>query len=83
MRNGPEAVRWAEQMLSDPRNAQDYRVDTLAAAYAEVANWAKAIVTQEKAIALLKARKELTTEVVNDYNSRLELFKQRQPYRRP
>jgi rhomboid protease GluP len=51
LRNGAEAVAWAEKAVAKEPVAM--YVDTLAAAYAETARWDEAVATQERALASL------------------------------
>ncbi|HSU90528.1 MAG TPA: hypothetical protein VLI44_03700, partial [Sporolactobacillaceae bacterium] len=53
-------------------------IDTLAAAYAEAGDFPRAIMWQQRAIALMKSD---TKEQQQDSAKRLELYKAQQPYR--
>ena len=55
--------------------------DTLAAAYAEDKQFDKAVATEKRAIEML--RNEGLVDKVPDFETRLELYKKRQPYRKP
>jgi membrane associated rhomboid family serine protease len=72
IRNGPEAVKWAKaayQMKPTPGI-----LDTVAAAYAEAGQWDQAVSTETQAIADAGGHKP-------DWQHRLDLYKQHQPYR--
>ena len=56
-------------------------LDTLAAAYAEKGDFAKAREWELKTIALLEKEKTASEEVKQELRSRLELYKQNKPYR--
>ncbi len=76
-RDGHEAVRLAQEAVrlqSDPNIR-----DTLAAAYVESGRFADAIAEQQRAIEMLKAAGQ--HDQVTDYQTRLDLYRNRQPYR--
>lgn len=74
-RDGSKAVENASKAVElDAENHCYY--DTLAAAYAEVGDFDRAQAWQEKAIELAPSEKQK-----EEYRARLELYKQRQPYR--
>jgi membrane associated rhomboid family serine protease len=78
LRNGAEAVRWAEQaykLRSGPEVA-----DTLAAAYAEAEHWDDAIAMQESAVRDLRAER---AEYVVLFRERLQRYRQHQKWREP
>jgi hypothetical protein len=76
LRNGGEAVQWAEKTY---RLNPDYNAcDTLAAAYAEADRWNDAIAMQERAVRDLPAER---TEHAQAFRDRLEHYKQRQKWR--
>lgn len=76
LRNGGEAVQWAEKAyrLNPGYNA----CDTLAAAYAEADRWDDAVAMQERALRDLPAERTGDTQAFRD---RLEHYKQRQKWR--
>jgi serine/threonine protein kinase len=76
LRNGAKAVSLAEMAVSTTQRARPDYLDTLAAAYAENGEFAKAADTQIQASALLQD--EATKK---DFDSRLQLYKSRHPYR--
>jgi len=79
LRNGAEAVRYAERACELSDRKEPAFLGTLAAAYAETGEFAKAVTTAEKAIELATAagQKELTAT-----NQKLvELYRSGQPFR--
>ena len=80
VRNGPEAVRWAELAVAakDFRNAQT--VDVLACAYAEAGRFEDAIRTEEEAVALSLASGG--PEATERPKRALESFRAGRPWRR-
>lgn len=73
MRNGADAIKWAEAACrKDNWKTAEY-VDTLAAAYAEVENWDQAVATQKLAVSKLTsataARKSAFESRVQQYLS--------------
>lgn len=76
-RNGAEAIRLAQQAVADRADA--YRLDTLAAAYAEAGEFDNAVREQQRAIEMLK--QEGALDMVPDIEGRLALYRRRQPYR--
>ncbi|MDH3582561.1 MAG: tetratricopeptide repeat protein, partial [Hyphomicrobiales bacterium] len=77
-RDGKKAAELAEKAVALKPEYPPY-MDTLAAAYAEIAEFAEAVRTQEQAIELLKAQGK--DEYVSDYESRLKLYQQSKPFR--
>jgi tetratricopeptide (TPR) repeat protein len=70
------AVQWAEEAVAASKRANYAYLDTLAAAYAAVGEYTKAINTEREAIALLpdgRSKQEL--------QSRLVLYESKRPYR--
>jgi len=78
LRNGPRAVELAERLVSLTAGNPSY-LDTLAAAYAEAERFDDAVRTQEGAIKLL--RQAGATQAISKFETRLRLYKNRQPYR--
>jgi hypothetical protein len=76
LRNGPEAVGFAEKAVAANDRKDPAILDTLAAAYAEAGQFAKAISVQQEAIDLLKYE-----DLKADYAFRLKLYESRSPYR--
>lgn len=77
LRNGAEAIRWAEKACG--RDPSAMFTDTLAAAYAEAGRWAEAVATQERAIARLPA--DFPPDARKGYEERLARLKRREPVR--
>lgn len=73
-RDGAQAVADAERAVGLDATSADYS-STLAAAYAEAGDFAKAIETQKKALDIVPANEKA------DYESRLELYEAGKPYR--
>ncbi len=78
VRDGSSAVKFAEQAVATTERKNLNYLDTLAAAYAEVGEFAKAISVQHEAIALSHNEK-----MKKDLESRLELYQSNFPYRVP
>jgi hypothetical protein len=78
------AVELAEQVVAEEEYAENYvYVDTLAAAYAADGQYEEAVVTQEKALALIKSAnegRETPAPEIADFEKRLALFKGQKPY---
>jgi hypothetical protein len=67
---------YAEKSVAATNRKIPWNLGTLAAAYAEVGQFEKAVSTQQEAIALLQ-----TEEEKNDFRSRLKLYEAKAPYR--
>ncbi|MCJ8269850.1 MAG: sel1 repeat family protein, partial [Psychrosphaera sp.] len=81
LRNGEEAVAWAKKTTKGT-GANDYQnLDTLAAAYAEVGDFKKAVKTQVQAIKLLGIDIKNKTDDPKIYHKRLVLYKKGKPFR--
>jgi tetratricopeptide (TPR) repeat protein len=78
-RNGEEALRLAEKACQLTQNKEHTYVDTLAAAYAELGRFDEAIKTQQEAIQLAQQAEQ--PENVAEYEKRLKLYEQKQPFR--
>jgi TPR repeat protein len=76
LRNGGLAVMLMEDLLIDPKNNTVERIDTLAAAYAEVGDFDKAIPTQQRAIDLLPP--SVTSNQRRRFEDRLEFYRKGQ-----
>jgi len=79
IRNGPEAVKLAEEACRGTNRRNALFVDTLAAAYAEAGRFADAMLTIQHAINLATEAK--LEPLAEEYRSRLKLYQSRQPYR--
>jgi WD40 repeat protein len=76
LRNGSNAVFYAEKAVSATSRTNAMYLDTLAAAYAEVGQFTNAVRAQHETIVLSG-----TEEEKNDYASRLKLYALATPYR--
>jgi TPR repeat protein len=76
IRDGSNAVVFAEKAVAATNRKGPVDLQALAAAYAEVGQFEKAVSTQQEAIALLQTEAEK-----DDYKTRLKLFEGHQPYR--
>ena len=76
IRDGSNAVVFAEKAVAATNRKDPPVLDTLAAAYAEAGQFEKAVKIQQEAIALLQTEAEK-----NDYGTRLKLYEARVPYR--
>jgi len=77
-RNGGEAVRLAEKLCRQDGDNPQWR-NTLAAAYARVGKYGKAVEQQEKAISLLSDPRKKSQEG-KAYSDRLELYRKGKPF---
>jgi len=80
-RDGKEAVRLATIVCESEDYEASYSVDTLAAAYAEVGDFEKAVEMQEKAIELIDPDEEKQRWA--EFQAHLKLFKMKKPVRLP
>ncbi len=80
-RNGVEALEWAERACQADGFQSAARLDTLAAAYAELGRFPEAITTCERAIEWARAAGDEAEALA--LAQRLELYRRRQPYRSP
>jgi eukaryotic-like serine/threonine-protein kinase len=76
LRNGTDAVNLAETAVAATHRTNAPFLDTLAAAYAEVSQFDKAVAVQQEAIGLLH-----TAEEKADYGTRLKLYQANKPCR--
>ena len=79
LRNGPEAVQFAEKACRLTRYCAPYLVGTLAAAYAEAGRFPEAIATAQKAC----NRAVNYPDLLEQNRQHLELYRRGQPYREP
>jgi arylsulfatase A-like enzyme len=82
LRDGPRAVRLAEQALRQAGDAHADYVDTLAAAYAEAGDLERALAEQRRALALLEGR-DLPPRVVDPFREHLMALEAGRPVRDP
>jgi eukaryotic-like serine/threonine-protein kinase len=76
-RDGTNAALLAERAVTLTQRAQPHFIDTLATACAEMGDFEKAVALESEAIGRQKPKAN------EDFVKRLELFKARQPYRKP
>jgi tetratricopeptide (TPR) repeat protein len=76
LRDGPSAVSFAEKAVASTNRKEPNALDTLAAAYAESGQFAKAVSVQNEAINLLRDEK-----IKSDFATRLRLYELNSPYR--
>jgi serine/threonine-protein kinase len=79
LRDGKQAVQLATRACELTGWKNVVFIDTLAAAYAEVGEFEKAIETEKKALALPNTEKQYGTK----YRNRIALYEQKKPYRDP
>jgi arylsulfatase A-like enzyme/Flp pilus assembly protein TadD len=79
-RDGPRALEIAQQVVAEGKGAHPTYLDTLAAAYAEVGQFEKAVETSRKAIALLQNR-DMPEEAVASFRNNLEHYEAGRPVR--
>ena len=79
VRQGAEAVRLVERACELGNNGVPAHLDTLAAAYAELGQFDKAVKTAENAMQLARAAK--SEELAKDIQNHLELYKAKRSYR--
>jgi spermidine synthase len=77
VRNGPEAVRWAELACALAKDADPGVIDTLAAALAEVGRFQEAIQESKRVIQLAPEGSELAKSA----KERIKLYQASQPFR--
>jgi len=79
LRNGPDAMRFAEQAVALTKNSDPGMLDTLAAAYAEAGKFQDAVRTAESAVQVAATAGQ--TNFVSELNLRLKLYQAATPYR--
>jgi twitching motility protein PilT len=79
IRNGKEAVRYAEKANSIAKGAEPEVLQALAAAYAENGAYRKALETARKALDIASVQKNNT--LIASLNMQLKLYEQDQPFR--
>ena len=77
LRNGPEAVQLAAEVVRGDGGSDPLSLDTLAAAYAGAGRWDDAVATASRAI---RSAKENGTKGVEAIRARLERYRAGQPY---
>jgi len=81
IRNGPEAVRLADEANRRVNYTQPLLLDTLAAAYAEAGDFDRAVAAARRAVKLARAHNQ--SQLADEYEARLRLYRARQAYRQP
>ena len=81
VRDGAQAVHLAEKACERTGYKVAGILDTLAAAYAEAGQFAKAVETAERAIQLAQAAQQ--EKLAKDIRNRLKLYEAKQAYREP
>ena len=76
IRNGKEAVNWAQKSIQKLGEADSSAMGTLAAAYAEQGDFTAAVSTQEKAISLLKDKAKS-----KEFQAHLKSYQDKKPRR--
>ncbi|MEZ6117392.1 MAG: tetratricopeptide repeat protein [Pirellulaceae bacterium] len=80
LRNGSEAVQWAEHVCQQTEFAEPSFLDTLACAYAEANDFEQAVSTAKQAMEVMRER---DVQAVSRIRGRMEQFEQQQPFRDP
>jgi tetratricopeptide (TPR) repeat protein len=80
VRDGKKAVEYGKKLLLLDDRFYGYH-DTLAAAYAEAGDFELAVKTQQKAIEMLKADKSADKDDLKKAEARLQLYRDKKPYR--
>jgi len=86
MRNGSEAVRWAERVVQATDNRDPQATRALAAAYAEDGRFGEAVTATNRALDLLEdgsPSPQNESQLREDLLNQLDLFRSRQPLRAP
>jgi hypothetical protein len=81
IRNGPQALKMAQQADQLTRHANPIIVDTLSAAFAEQGQFGTATENEQQAIAL--AQRQGNPELVKTLEAHLARYAERQPLREP
>ena len=79
LRNGSNAVVFAEAAVATTKRKNPYYLDTLAAAYAEAGQFAKAVAIQKEAIVLISAN--TSTYLKSVLEAHLKLYQSGMPCR--
>ena len=78
LRDGTNAIVFAQKALAAANRKDPAMLDTLAAAFAEASEFDKAVSTQKEAIALLQDEAQK-----KDFGTRLKLYESNSPYHEP
>jgi len=82
LRDGERALRMAEAVVEETHGKHPDYVDTLAAAYAEVGDFERAVAEQKRALALLEG-KGLPPQIVASFERHLASLEAGEPIREP
>lgn len=85
-RDGALALRLVKVSCEESSCKAPFSLVVLAAAYAEIGDWSKAVATQQKALDLLRSypeNQDKYPEDIADFENRLQQYRNRQPFRRP
>jgi Flp pilus assembly protein TadD len=78
VRNGAEAVKWAQVAVHSEKGQNPEYLDTQAAAYAEAGQFEKAIAAARQALLMAEESKDLG--LINDIKGRLRIYQSGRPF---
>jgi tetratricopeptide (TPR) repeat protein len=79
LRDGNKAIRLAKNACEKTNCLMPELLDVLAAAYAETGQFDQALETAQRAYQLAQAQNK--TELLSNYQSRIELYRLKKPFR--
>ena len=82
LRDGERALRLAEAVVAESEAGHPDYLDTLAAAYAEVGDFERAVAEERRALAQLEGR-DVPDEITGLFRRNLALFESGKPLREP
>ena len=82
LRDGARALRLAEAVVAESEAGHPDYLDTLAAAYAEVGDFERAVAEERRALAQLEGR-DVPDEIAGLFRRNLALFESGKPLREP
>jgi CHASE2 domain-containing sensor protein len=82
LRDGPRALRLAKAVVEETQGKHPDYLDTLAAAYAEVGDFERAVAEQKRALALLEEG-SFPPQIVASFEQHLASFEAGEPIREP